>query len=233
MISERCVDSFFEALIAGDRAKARLIVAEARKLGNSPDDMIAGLFWPTYNTIDRLHRSHQLACLNHHMAVRLLRVLVDQNAAHLNCNQSRGKTIFAVCGPSESEELAAQMALDVLEGAGFRVTFAGSRIANDDVLARVSDEKPDILLIFAAAAEDLPSVRALIDTVREIGSCPNMQIALGGGVFNRAEGLAEEIGADIWATTPLELSEALINEPTRRAIDSQRTVGRARKRRAA
>ncbi|MGE3108255.1 MAG: B12-binding domain-containing protein [Phycisphaerales bacterium] len=233
MISEQSVSSFFEALIAGDRAKARQLVADSRKSGHTPDDLIAGLFWPTYNMIDSLYRTHRLGCLNHHMAVRLLRVLVDQNAALLNCAGTRNKSIFAVCGPNESEELAAQMALDVLEGAGYSVTFAGSRIANDEVLARVNDEKPDVLLLFASAAEDLPSIRALIDTIREIGSCPNMQIAVGGGVFNRAEGLAEEIGADAWATSPMELADVLIAEPSRRAISSQRTVGRTRKRRAA
>lgn len=233
MISERTVECFFEALIAGDRARARLLIADTRKQGLSPEEMVSNLFWPTYTTIDELFRSHQLGCLHHHMAVRLLRVLIDQNAALLNCSATRGKTVFAVCGPNESEELAAQMALDILEGGGFSVAFAGSRIANDEILARVNDEKPDVLLLFASAAEDLPSIRALIDTIREIGSCPNMQIAVGGGVFNRAEGLAEEIGADVWATSPMDLVETLVNEPTRRAIDTQRTVGRARKRRAA
>ena len=56
-----------------------------------------------------------------------------------------------------------------------------------------------------------------------------MQIAVGGGVFNRADGLAEEIGADLWATTPLSLVEAMIAEPARRAVADQRTVGRKRK----
>jgi len=230
---ERLSERFFETLIAGDRPAARSVITDARKSGASPQTMISDLFWPTYHTIDRLYRSHQLGCLNHHMAVRLLRVLVDQNAAQLNCTASRNKTVFAVCGPSESEELAAQMALDVLEGEGFTVTFGGSRIANDEILARVNDEKPSVLLLFASAAEDLPSIRSLIDTIREIGSCPDTQIAVGGGIFNRAEGLAEEIGADIWATSPMEMVEQLLTESSRRAIADQRTVGRGRKRKAA
>jgi hypothetical protein len=72
-----------------------------------------------------------------------------------------------------------------------------------------------------------------IDTLHEIGACPTLQIAVGAGVFNRAEGLAEEIGADLWASNPLELAERLVDEPRRRADFSQRTVGRTRVRRAA
>lgn len=235
VVSEQVVDRFFEALITGDRPGARKIVQELRAGagGAAPEDLISELFWPVYQQIDRLFRTDQLNCLNHHMGVRLLRVLVDQNAAHLKSTGNRGRSIFACCGPQESEELGAQMALDMLEGAGFNVTFGGGGIANDEVLARVSEYKPDVLLMFCSAAADLPNIRALIDTIREIGCAPGMQIAVGGGVFNRAEGLAEEIGADIWATSPLEIVEALVSDPARRAVSGQRTVGRTRKKRNA
>ena len=50
-----------------------------------------------------------------------------------------------------------------------------------------------------------------------------------GAVFNRAEGLAEEIGADLWASHPLELVDAMIDDADIRATPAQRTVGRTRK----
>lgn len=239
MVSEQVVDRFFETLVTGDRPGARKIVQDLRGSGNgaqgklTPEELISELFWPVYQQIDRLFRTDQLNCLNHHMGVRLLRVLVDQNAAFLQPSGHRGRSIFAVCGPQECEELGAQMALDMLEGCGFNVTFGGGGVANDEILARVSEYKPDVLLMFCSAAADLPNIRVLIDTIREIGSAPGMQIAVGGGVFNRAEGLAEEIGADIWATSPLEIVEALVSDPARRAISTQRTVGRTRRKRDA
>ncbi|MCH2149994.1 MAG: hypothetical protein MK095_11230, partial [Phycisphaerales bacterium] len=84
------------------------------------------------------------------------------------------------------------------------------------------------LLLFSSSAQDAPHIRVLIDTVREVGACPNMQIVVGGGIFNRAEGLAEEIGADLWATTPTELIHKINTEPDRRATPEQRTVGQSR-----
>ena len=83
--------------------------------------------------------------------------------------------------------------------------------------------------MFASGASDLPQIRQLIDTLHEIGACPNLQIVVAAGVFNRADGLAEEIGADLWAKSPLELVEMLVEEPQRRAQAEQRTVGRKRK----
>ena len=223
------VERFFETLITGDRPAARAVVEEAEQTLGRPDAIVSELFWPTYEMIQKLFRSDQLTVLNHNLATRLLRWLVDQNSARLVMGPRLNRTIFCMCGPAEGEELGAQMAVDLLESAGFTVSFAGGGVANDEVLSRVQDEKPDVLLMFSSAASDLPSIRQLIDTIREIGACADVQVAVGGGVFNRAEGLAEEIGADVWAGSPLEMVETLIERPNVRATSTQRTVGRSKR----
>ena len=229
MSQEIVVERFFETLISGSRPGARQVVQECRDSGVDATRLVTDLFWPTYEMIERLYRSDQLTKVSHHLSTRLLRVLVDQNALLLSKQTSRNRSIFAMCGPRDSDELGAQMAVDLLEQAGFDVSFAGGNIPNDEVLAIVHENKPDVLLTFATGANDLPEIRNLIDTLHEIGACPNLQIVVGGGVFNRAEGLAEEIGADLWASTPLELVQAMIGQSTRRAEQEQRTVGRKRK----
>jgi methanogenic corrinoid protein MtbC1 len=233
MATETCLERFFEVLIAGDRREARHVVEEALAGEGTPETVITDLFWPTYDNLERLYRADQLTRICHHTATRLLRVLVDQNAARLDCSGSQNRRILAFCGPSDADELGAQMAVDLLEGCGFTVTFGGGGIANDEILARVHEDKPDVLLMFSSAAHDLPEIRRLIDTVRSIGAASGVQIAVGGGVFNRADGLSEEIGADLWARSPLEMVERLVEEPERRAAADQRTVGRNRRRKSA
>src|SRR5204862_7037140 len=114
------------------------------------------------------------------------------------------------------------------EADGCDMFFGGGGVANDEILAEVGERRPGILLMFASGAPDAPNIRQLIDTIREVGACPNMQIAVGGGVFNRALGLAEEIGVDLWARTPQELLQTLSMHKERRATAAQRTVGRRR-----
>jgi methanogenic corrinoid protein MtbC1 len=228
MNHQALLERFFETLVTGDRPAARTVVAKAKEAGLDGESMILELFWPTHQSLEKLRRADQISTMSHHMATRLLRVLIDQCAAGMQVGPSRNKRVLAFCGGSEQEELAAQMAVDVLEANGFTVCFAGSGIANDEILARVNENKPDVLLMFASAPTDLPNIRALIDTVREIGACPNMQFAVGGGVFNRADGLAEEIGSDLWAKDPVEMAQVLIDEPGRKADAAQRTVGKPR-----
>lgn len=224
------IERFFETLINGDRPAARQIVAEATNAGGRPEQLISGLFWPTYELIERLYRSDQLTRLSHHLSSRLLRMLVDQNAGRISIGAPNGRSVLAFCGPRDSDELGAQMAVDMLEHAGFKVSFGGGGIANDEIIAHVNEVQPDILLMFASGPSDLPNIRQLIDTLHEIGACPGVQFVVGAGVFNRAEGLAEEIGADLWAKEPLELVEMIIGAPAQRARAEQRTVGRKRTR---
>jgi methanogenic corrinoid protein MtbC1 len=233
MTAETLTEKLFETLITGDRPVARLVVQEAERTLGSPEALIEQVYWPTHQLIEKLFRADQLTTLNHHAATRLLRVLVDQTAASLAFNTSRNRRILAFCGQSDADDLGAQMAVDLLEASGFSITFAGGGIAADEIMARVNEDRPDVLLMFSSAAADLPSIRDMIDRLRGVQACPDLQIALGGGIFNRASGLAEEIGADIWAESPLEMVQCLVESPEQRAEKSGRTVGRSRKRKAA
>ena len=234
MQQDQLIERFFETLVTGDRPRAREIVNQTSETGWSAQRLITDLFWPTYEMLDKLYRHDQLGKLAHHTATRLLRVLVDQNSVKLVKAAPLNRNVMAFCGASEADEMGGQMAVDILESAGFNVTFGGGGIANDEIMSQVNETQPDVLLLFASAPADLPNIRALIDNLREIGGCPDVQIAVGAGVFNRADGLAEEMGADLWATTPLEMAQVLIEEPARRASADQRTVGKkARVRKAA
>lgn len=230
MSQEILIERLFDALISGDRSESRQIIATTLDEGSSAEQIITDLFWPTYERIDSFYRNDQLTTLSHHLATRLLRVLVDQTTLRLDRQPTVDRTIFAICGPTDADELSAQMAVDLLEARGFTVRFAGGGIAMDEVLATVQETKPKHLLLFASAPQDLPQIRGLIDTLNEIGACSQdsgrLQVVVGGGVFNRADGLAAEIGADLWATTPGELVAQLVEHPDQRAGREQRTVGK-------
>jgi methanogenic corrinoid protein MtbC1 len=103
-------------------------------------------------------------------------------------------------------------------------------VANDEVLEELRQTKAGTLLLWASAAQDAPAIRALIDQIREIGGHPNLRIVCGGGVFNRALGLAEEIGADVSATTPAALVAAMNSKATAAVAATAETAAPARRR---
>lgn len=229
MNQEVIVERMFQSLISGDRMQARQIVSEARQDCATAEQLSQTLYWPVLEMINTLFRSDQLTMLAHHYSTRILRSLVDQAQAEYLQKPRCARKVVMFCGPSEADELAGQLVSDLIEADGFEVFFGGGGIANDEILAEVGEQRPDLLLMFASAPSDAPNIRQLIDTIRGINACPNMQIVVGGGVFSRAPGLAEEIGADLWAHTPQDLLHKLHTQPARRAAADQRTVGRNRK----
>lgn len=223
------LDRFFTALISGDRPAARGIVNEAIEADCAAEKIISHLIWPTLCQIQKMHRNDQLSKLAYHYATRLLRHLIDQMQLRLTQHEAHDSTVLLTCGPEQSEELAAQIACDLLEAAGYTVFFAGGGVANDEVVEQLGELNADKLVVFGAVPSTVPETRLLIDRLHSIGACPNLQIIVGGGVFSRAEGLAEEIGADLWADDPTELVEKMAEEPQRRMSADQRTVGRKRR----
>jgi len=226
--TQAMVERLFPMLITGDRNGARNTVHDWTEGGLAAETLTQEVYWPLLDMVNDLFRRDQLTTLAHHYATRLLRSLVDQAQACYDQADRNNRSLMLFCGDTEADDLAAQMVADLAEAGGYTVTFGGGGIAYDELLAAVQNQQPDVLLMFSSSASDAPNIRRLIDTIREVGACPNTQIAVGGGVFNRAEGLAEEIGADIWSDTPDGMIHCMNAQPDRRATPEQRTVGQAR-----
>jgi methanogenic corrinoid protein MtbC1 len=140
----------------------------------------------------------------------------------------RNKKIIICCAQEELQELGAQITADLFESDGWQVKFLGGGLTNDDILAYVNEYAPDILLIYGTTPRQTPSVRKLIDTIKLINAWPKMRIMVSGGIFNRADGLWEEIGADLFAATAFEAIEVASSE---RPMQLQTRMINKRKRR--
>lgn len=221
------LERFYTCLISGDRPGAREIMDEVFDADCPAEKVASNLIWPTLNTLQTMRRNDQLNALAYNYATRLLRGITDQLQMRYASKADNGTTCLVVCGAEESEELAGQLTSDLLEAEGYRVHFTGGGIANDEIVEQLGTIKADKLVVFGAIPATVPQTRQLIDRLHDIGVCPDIQIIVGGGVFNRADGLAEEIGADLWANDPIELV-AVMNEHPDQRMDAaeQRTVGR-------
>lgn len=225
IISER----LFHAVVSGQRQQARGIIEDTLGNGFEPREFAHEILWEVVQQVAHLYRQDQISTLAHNYATRMLRSIVDRMAVRYDNETNRGRRVLMFTGDADADEIAGHLMADILEAEGYEVWFGGGGVSRDEVLAEVGARRPDTLLMFASAARDAPDIRLLIDTIRGVGANPEMQIVVGGGVFNRADGLAEEIGADAWAREPIEVLEILDEEPDRRATADQRTVGRNRR----
>jgi methanogenic corrinoid protein MtbC1 len=221
--------SYLEPLLNGDRAACRKLIEQAMSVGVSAYELLTKLVWPTMELLQALYREDRISISALNMATRLNRSLTDQLTAKLERRPSNGKKVLIFCGNDEPEELGGQMCADLFEADGYTVRFAGGGVPEDEVLKLIGDFRPDLLVMFGTLPSGVPAVRRLIDYLREVNSCPDMQIMCCGGIYKRAEGLAEEIGADLYAPDAASAVIVANEHPTRRASFDQQTVGRTRR----
>jgi methanogenic corrinoid protein MtbC1 len=226
MIREEIVQHYLDALLKGDRRNSRLVIEETLQSGAPTNLVYMEVVWPTMVEIERQLRAEQITPAQEHLATRINRTIVDQLQNKLPRRQARNKKIVVCCAPEELQELGGQIIADLFDSDGWEVRFLGGSLTNDDILTFVHEYAPDILLIYGTSPKQAPSVRQLIDRVKDVNAHPNMQIMASGGLFNRAEGLWQEIGADAFAATAEEALEvaagAVPFEPIARTINRRK-----------
>ena len=215
---------YVEKLVKGDRLGCRTILGEALQTGTPANVVYTDLLWPVMAAVERLYREHEIDMITEHMATRINRTLVDQLQSKLPRREARGLKMIITCAADEPEELGAQMCADLFESDGWEVKFLGGGVPNDEIMGMVAGFQPDIVFIYGSKPSGAPDVRRLMDQVRAVRACPGVRFMLSGGVFARAEGLWEEIGADLFAATAKEALEVALTD--RRAEPARKRVRR-------
>ncbi len=226
MIREEIVERYLDALLKGDRRASRTVIEETLQTGTPTNLVYMEVVWPTMVEIERLQRAERVTPAQEHLASRINRSIVDQLQNKLPKRPAKNKKIAVCCAPEELQELGGQIIADLFESDGWDVKFLGGGLTNDDLLVFVHEYAPDILLIYGTSPRQAPSVRQLIDRIKEVNAHPNMQIMVSGELFNRAEGLWQEIGADAFAPSAelaLEIASGTVPiEPISRTINRRK-----------
>ena len=204
MQNEYILERYLRELLNGDRGACRTVIEETLQSGVPANNVYMDVVWPIMVEIDTLHRHDKINSAQEAFATRINRTIVDQLQNKLPRKAKRQKRIVVCSTVTEHGELGAQIMSDLFESDGWDTRMLGGSVNNDDVLEFVQIWSPDILLFYGVNGKGAPQLRNLIDRIKTINAWPDMKIMLSGGVFNRAEGLWEEIGADLYAPNASE-----------------------------
>ncbi|MHC4237647.1 MAG: cobalamin B12-binding domain-containing protein [Planctomycetota bacterium] len=201
---EQILAQYLKSLLTGDRNECRTVIEEVLRSGMPAHQVYMDVIWPIMAEIDKLYRNDQIDSAQEAFASRINRTIINQLQNKLPRRADKNKRVVIVTAQSEKAELGGQMINDLFESDGWETRFLGGTAGNDDVMTFIHGYAPDILLLYGFNGEEAPAVRCLIDTIRGVNAFPQMRIMLSGGVFSRAEGLWEEVGADLYAETAAE-----------------------------
>ncbi len=231
MTTAELFTEYLEHLFGGKRCEARELIYNAHDRGIGAEKLLKSIIWPAMEQVEKLYREHHISRIVEQMATRINRMIADQIAALLARKPKTGQRMVICCGEGEIEELGAQITGDLFELHGWSVWFIGAGAPNDEVMTFAGKIRPDVLCIYGARPSSVPGIRKLIETVRSVGACSEMQILVTGGVFNRAEGLADEVKADLFAATASDAVSVVNEHPFRVPKPDMPEPGRRRKRR--
>ena len=182
---------YLEPLLAGQRDACRKVIDSPLESGTDAYTLLTQLIWPMMEQVQGLYRDDRINISSLNLATRLNRSITDQLTARLERQASNNRKVLIFCGDDEPEELGGQICADLFEAAGYEVRFAGGGVPEDEVLKLIGEIRPDLLVMFGTLPSGVPAVRKLIDYLRDVNSCPDMQIMCCGGIYKRAEGLAD------------------------------------------
>ena len=229
MIKQDTLARYLEPLLRGDRKACRAVIEETLQSGVPANSVYVNIVWPVMEEIDNLLRQDKITPIQEHLATRVNRTIVDQLQNKLPRRPGKNQKVVVCCAPDELQELGAQMITDLFESDGWDVRFLGGGLTNDDILSFINEYAPAILLIYGTAPRQAPEVRRLIDTIKSVNAWPDMRILVSGGLFNRAEGLWQEMEADLYAADPVEALQVASGD-TPVPQGEQRTINRRKKR---
>ncbi|MCK4999307.1 MAG: B12-binding domain-containing protein [Anaerohalosphaera sp.] len=204
MLNKNVLERYLDALLNGDRSQCRTVIEEALQSGVPANSVYMDVIWPVMVEIDGLYRKDIIDSAQEAFATRINRTIVDQLQNKLPRKPKVSKRVVICSESSEQGELGGQMMADLFESSGWDVRFLGGTVSDDDIMGFVHSFKPDALLLYGINAQRAPQTRRLIDTIKKVNAFPEMRILVSGGIFDRADGLWEEIGADCYAATASE-----------------------------
>jgi methanogenic corrinoid protein MtbC1 len=226
---EPLLTRYMQPLLAGRRAECFNLISDALHDGHDPEELAFGVVWPAMAQVERLFRDDRIDTVIDNMACRISRTVTDQLQLHLPRKGTNGKRIVISCADDEREQIGGQMLADLLQSDGWEVYFIGASVPGDELLKLVGHLCPQVLMIYGRRPSAVPGVRRIVELIREIGVCPTMNIVASGGVFNRVDGLWQEVGADVFVEHPRDVVRTVNNLEPRKP--GPRRLGIVKKRR--
>ena len=201
-ILTRTRQDYLASLFEADRPKCRGLLRRARRSGISATDLLLEVIWPSMDQVAELFSEDRIDFVAEHIATRINRTLADQLQADLTMAEPTGQKLIVACSDTQTHELGAQIIADLFEADGWEVRFVGSGVPMDELVHLVGRIRPDMLTYYGTEAGGIPEVRRTLLMLHRIGASPNTAVLAVGGVFNRAQGLWIEVGADDFAPDP-------------------------------
>lgn len=198
---------YLTAQLRGDRREAlRIVIDEGLEAGLSPLEITESVIREAQREIGRLWQRNLIGIADEHMATAISHLALAQLYQRTQQAPRNGRRILVACIEGELHELPARLVADALDAAGFDVHFLGADVPTDHLVRMIERNPPDLLALSATMSFHGTAVREAVRRVRQVR--PALPIAIGGGACEWAPGLADDVNADMTASSAHDLVDS-------------------------
>ena len=189
------LDRYWSAVVASDEHGALAAARAARDRGVSLDDVLIGLVVGTQLRVGALWADNEWPVAREHAATSVSEAVVQRLNDDLP-DPATGPLHLVACVEREWHALPALVVATGLKAAGLRTLYLGASASRDELVGRILDTGPRLVLLSASLTSSLPRARRHVEAVRGTGT----PVLVGGAAFDRDGVRARRLGATAYAT---------------------------------
>ena len=202
----------YEAILNGDHKTSAAVTREAIDAGSEPMELVSGYMVPAMDEVGKRFECEDyfipellLSARAMKAALELLRPLLAASGA-----KSAGRVVIGTV-KGDLHDIGKNIVGAMLEGGGFEVIDLGADVAPQKFVSAIRERSPQLICLSALLTVTMPSMKTIIDALREAGVRDSVKVLVGGAPVT-AE-FAREIGADGFgenATAAVALARKLL-----------------------
>lgn len=199
---------YLEAVARPDRRAALRLVDELLAGDASRQEVLLELMVPTQLEVGSRWQRGEWSVAQEHAATAISDAVVAAMMALDTTDTPRGHVVLA-CVERELHALPARIAAEVLQLAGWQVTYLGATTPPTRLAQYLHELGPDAVALSCTVSTSLPHARAMIEAARQAA----VPVVVGGAGFGRTDERAHRLGADAWAGSAGDLTAVLERLP--------------------
>jgi methanogenic corrinoid protein MtbC1 len=207
-VRESDLADYWAAVAASDDLTALAGALAARDRGVPLEAVLTGLVVATQVRVGELWAGNEWSVAREHAATAVSESVVRRLADDLP-DPTDGPLLLVACVEREWHSLPALVVATSLKASGHRVLYLGASASRDELLGRILDTGPRLVLLSASLTSSLPRVRRHLEAVRGTGT----PALVGGRAFDAAGVRAHRLGATAYAGSAAEAIALLDTVP--------------------
>jgi methylmalonyl-CoA mutase cobalamin-binding domain/chain len=189
-------NEYLEALLAGQRHRARQLVLDAVDGGLDIRDVYLKVFQPVLLEVGRLWQMNEISVAHEHYCTAATQQIMTLLYPRIFQAPRVGRCLVSAAIGGDLHEIGSRMVADFFEMEGWDTYYLGANAPPADIARAARERQADAVGLSATIAYRLEQVRETIALIRQASRA---KIIVGGRPFNREPDLWQAVGADGWA----------------------------------